>query len=98
MSTYPLCAVDGCKNTRSDFYDSEFRGTFCDPCMDAQCIIGGRNRREWAHEDSRAGYLGWGAAVLAVVLIFSFAGPVVGFLTIIATGVLCIALNQRRQS
>ena len=66
--------------------------------MDAQRIIDGKNRREWARADKQANYLGWGAGILAVVLLFSFAGPIVGFLTIIASGVLCIALNQRKQS
>jgi hypothetical protein len=98
MSAYPLCAVEGCKNRTSDLYYSEFHGTWCEPCMATQRIIDVKNRREWAHADKQSNYLGWGAGILTVVLIFSFTGPVVGLLTIIASGVLCIALNQRRRS
>ena len=97
MSAYPLCTNDDCKNIRATDPPPDFRGC-CDSCISAQQVIDGRNRREWARADSRSGYLGCGAAILAVVLIFSFAGPVMGFLTVIASGVLCIALAKQWQS
>jgi hypothetical protein len=54
-------------------------------------------RNEFRHQDRNARYVGWGLAALSVGLLFYFTGPIVGFLALIAAGVLYIALNLGRR-
>jgi hypothetical protein len=68
MTTDKLCEVEGCKNKASQNYWSEFRGTWCDPCMTAQRIIDGEQKRRWAREDRRANRLQWAFSIVVAVL------------------------------
>lgn len=50
-------------------------------------------QREFGRQDRMLNYLSWGATILAVGLDFYFAGPMIGLLTLIAGGVLYVALK-----
>jgi hypothetical protein len=50
-TTDRLCEVNGCQNKRSIHWDSDFRGSCCDSCMDRQRLIDGQNKRKWAREE-----------------------------------------------
>jgi hypothetical protein len=54
-------------------------------------------QNEFRRQDRNARWVGWCASALAVGLLFYFTGPVVGFLGLIAAGVIYVALNLSRR-